>query len=288
MSHYTQDQLAQRNKIIQSQKQLWLLLDSDIINKLVYLFDKRIISNYIIDEREIQGLDSLDIEVSSKVYGFEENNPSLHLQIKKNGKDYLHLSIHLVVSKLKAKNTGVIHFFKNKYKNKNIYPTISKKTLYALIAVHQPVNKPHSLEFSIADGYTTPGIQNAYLYEPDIQKEMDVIITVLNRLFDEDNKEYYIGDQSNLVAIQNHTNTVLEHMNKYTQHVSRLNKGTRMLPPSTNKIVFNAKSKIVQKTLKQPQYNKSKRTQTRKTTLRNPSRSNTPPKTARSIPLPAH
>ena len=113
----------------------------------------------------------------------------------------------------------MIHIYKNIYKNINA--SVAKKSLYALISVKRPINKQHSLEFSIDDGYTTPNVANAYLYDPEIQKEMDVIIAVLNRIFDEDNKEYYIGNKDRLVSIHSRTNNVLENINKRTAFVSR-------------------------------------------------------------------
>ena len=68
---------------------------------------------------------------------------------------------------------------------------------YHLISVIIPPNKPKSLEFSIADGYDTPSnVKNTQKYDPDLQREMDAIIAVLNNLFDEKNTEFYIKDRT--------------------------------------------------------------------------------------------
>lgn len=53
--------------------------------------------------------------------------------IKKNNITFLHITIHLVVTKLNPKDNGAIHFFKDFYKNKNA--TSQKRSLYALILV---------------------------------------------------------------------------------------------------------------------------------------------------------
>lgn len=94
-------------------------------------------------------------------------------------------------------------------------------------------------------------------YDADIKKEMDVITTVLNRLFDEDDIDYYIGDyhkkyphstinqhqqaievdnipngthithlpikMQRLVEIDNTLNDILKDMNKRPAHIRRRN-----------------------------------------------------------------
>jgi hypothetical protein len=60
---------------------------------------------------------------------------------------------------------------------------------------------------------------------------MDVIINVLNRLFDEDD-EYYIGNNSTLYPIHKKTNLVLNNINKHTTIITRKNKGTFLYPKS--------------------------------------------------------
>ena len=239
MALYTPEQLLQRKVILQTHKLLWNFLDSESINTLIDLFttrnikSKSKIENYIEKEWNKQGLDTTNITINGKFYGLDKNDPTLLIDILKNNNKILHLSIHLFVKDLKPKDTGIIHMYKNIYKTINT--NSPRRKLYALIAVQQPTKKPHSLVFSIVDGYTTPpGIQNTNLYDPILQKEMDVIITVLNRLFDEED-EYYIGNKDRLVPIHKNTNAVLKNMNKYTQHVERKNKGILMLPVLNDK-----------------------------------------------------
>jgi len=117
----------------------------------------------------------------------------------------------------------MIHIYKNIYKQLN--KKINKKLLYALISVEQPSNKPNSLVFSIDDGYNTPSVENAELYDPEIQSEMNVIITVLNRIFDEDNNDYYIGNTNTSYINLNKVNAVLNNINKHTIYFTRKNYG---------------------------------------------------------------
>jgi hypothetical protein len=231
MIHYT------RNDIIKSQIHFGNFLNADIINKLIHLFDEKYnnyvnknhkITKYIENERKIEGLDSNNVKILSYVYGETKENSTLFLQIKKNNKDFIHLTIHLIPRNLNPDLAGIIHIDKNIYKIKSKNKIKNKS--YALIYVNRPINKQRSLEFSIADGYTTLGVTNANKYDSEIQKEMNIIITVLNRLFDEDNQEYYIGNKNIIYPIHNKTNLVLNNINKHTSLITRKNKGIKMYP----------------------------------------------------------
>lgn len=268
MSKYTSEQLLQRDSIIQSQKLLWNFLDSDTINKLVDLFDTRNITKsktkieeYIENEGIKQGLETTNIKIESEVSKNRNNEYSLYIDISKDGIKFVHLSIHLSVTSLEPKNTGVLHVFKNIYKAYTTKSTRGK--LYALISVQEPADKPHSLKFSIANGYTTsPEIQTTNLYDPMVQKEMTVILIVLNRLFDEDD-EYYIGNTNRYISYHNKTSPVLQNMNAHTNHVTRKNKGRGIIPFLKNGFHSTIHRRPRQKTPRQKQ---SVRT-TRKRTL---------------------
>lgn len=239
MPLYTQNELQNRNKTIQSHKLLLNFLDRNSINNLVHLFNaqntnsKSEIVKRIEEEQNVRGIFTPDISVESKVYTNKNKTDStLHLQIKKEGIDFLHLSIHLCVQSLNTKSSGILHVVKNVYDIPS--SLLSKKELKKIthipISIQQPAHKQHSLEFSITDGYDTPlKVQNSALYDSLVQKEMDIILTVLNSLFDEDD-EYYIGNKDKLIPIHKNTNTVLKNMNRYTQHVERKNKGMSILP----------------------------------------------------------
>jgi hypothetical protein len=246
--YYTKEQLDERSKILKSHELFGNFLDADIINKLIHLFDNNNtnidnndkIIKYIEDERKKQGLDASNVLVESEVYRYTRKNSTLHLQIKKNNKDFIHLTIHISPDDLPPQHSTMIHISKDIYKEMAI-PSKLKRTLYALISIKQPIDKPNSLEFSIADGYNTVDVPNAYLYDPEIQKEMNVIITVLNKIFDENNKEYYIGNK--FYSIHNKTNTVLKNINTHTKYTIRKNIGKTLMPELTNTNIFNVKEK---------------------------------------------
>jgi hypothetical protein len=248
MLRYTQAQLDERSKIIESQTLFGKFLDAEIINKFIHLFDNKNtnidkndkITKYIEDERSKQGLDISNVLVESEVYGYTVKNSTLHLQIKKNNKDFIHLTIHISPEDLPPQHSTMIHISKDIYKEMAI-PSKLKRTMYALISIKQPIDKPNSLEFSIADGYNTVGVPDAHLYDPEIQKEMNVIITVLNKIFDENNEEYYIGNK--LYPIHNKTNIVLKNINTRTKYTVRKNIGKTLMPELTNTNIFNVKRK---------------------------------------------
>lgn len=62
---------------------------------------------------------------------------------------------------------------------------------------------------------------------------MDIIITVLNHIFDENNKTLYVGNKTsntNLYLIPHKTNLVLNNMNKHSVLTARKNKGKIIYP----------------------------------------------------------
>lgn len=235
---YTREQLQKRENIIKSQLQFCNFLDSPMVNVLIHLFDNEYnnyinknekITKYIEDERNIRGLNTSNIKIKSEVYGYNNDNSTLYLTIKKNNKDLLHLTIHLCVRNINPEHSGVIHMYKNIYKIKKRKGNNINKMLYLIISVNQPKNKPNSLEFSIINDSSTLYNNNYQLHQ-----EIDVIITVLNRLFDEDNKKYYIGNTDKLFPIHNKTNSILENINRHDTYCTRKNKGIKMYPKLTN------------------------------------------------------
>ena len=265
MKLFTEQELNERHVILQSHKNFDKFLNKHIINTLINLFDdtpdkflniNEKMIKYIDTERKERKLSNININLTSYVFGENKNNSTLIFIISKNNKDYIHLSIHLSLQYLKPEDTGMIHIYKDIYE-----PNVSnrkQRLLYALISVEKPKNKPKSLEFSIADGYNTnPIIKDVELYDKDIQKEMNVIISVLNKLFDETNKEYYVGSDRNISFIHNKTNKVLTNMNQHTQHIIRQNVGSKIIPLSNNKTIH---------TIHRRKNNQNRKTRRRKST----------------------
>jgi hypothetical protein len=221
---YTTNELNRRKEIIESQLLFWSFLDSTNMNKFVNLFDNSVqtpdkISKYVENERRLRGMD--EASVIGKIYGENVGKSTLLLEIIKDNKVHLHISFHLSPKSLNKKDTGAIHISKNIYKERN---NILKKKKYALIFIEKPIGKSHSLEFRIADGYKTPGI-NAD--EKEIQQEMDVIIHVINRIFDEYDP-YYIGIKEELIDINPRSINVVHNIGKSTL-VRLKNKGTGII-----------------------------------------------------------
>lgn len=238
------------------------------MNRLTILFDDkdtklniRKINKYLEVERKINKLNTINTSITNYVYGENEKNnknkPTLHLGIKKNGEDFIHLTIHLSLEKLKDDSAGMIHIKKDIYKITPDCIILSnrkfKKFLYALIRVKVPENKPNSLEFSIDDQeFVTLGIKKECAYDSEIKKESLAIINVLNKLFDENNKEMFIGEVSRNTKsntyntripfpIHNKTNLILKGINAHTNHFTRKNKGSRMGPVESTEQALNYK-----------------------------------------------
>jgi hypothetical protein len=232
MGKYSQQELNNREKIFQTHKYIIEFMDKYTLNNLINLFD---ISNndnivkYIENERRKRGLDSSNVSFQSEIYGENVNNSTLFFMIKKNGNDYLHLTIHLSIKSLNPKRDGIIHMKKNYYKEKNNY---------ALILISKLNNKPDSLVFSIANGYNTPDIKNAQIYDPEIQKEMDVIIHVLNRIFDEED-EIYVGKMNRLITTHNKIPLILKNINRHSKYATRKNKGSTILQKLKNIYIYS-------------------------------------------------
>jgi len=239
-SMYSNHDLQIRSDILESQLLLIRFLTADIMDVLVHLFseeccenrDKHItIAKLIKDERAHQKLAD-DVTILSYAYKNKtrDGSSNLLLNIYKHGKEFLHLTIHLSPNTLHPKDAGLLHFLKDIYTTKITSRKYERH--YALIKVEQP--HPDSLHFSIGDGYHTPGAKNAMIYDKEVQQEMNVVITVLNRLFDSSD-EYFVGKVRNdPIEIINRTNELLKNMNQHSKLATRKNKGKMMGPTWNN------------------------------------------------------
>jgi hypothetical protein len=233
--------------ILETHKLFVNFLNLDIINNLINLFNEKVnLKKYIENERKKRGLHK-NIKIKSRFYIPKNRIPTLILDIIKNNKSFIHLSIHLPLKHLNPENSGILHFYKNVYETKiNKTKKQNENKLYTLINVIHPEDKPNSLEFSIDNN--TKLNKTVNIYNKEIQKEMDVILTVLNRLFDEDNHEYYIGYNKEMTNIHNQTNNVARIINKYKKYATRKNKGKTYFPKIKKIPSFSIKYK--RKTLK--------------------------------------
>lgn len=130
---YTPNQLNKRKLNLKSQLLFGNFLDTDIITKLIDLFNDSKnytttkIVKYIEDERKIQQLDNDTVEIKSEIYDTNINDSTLHLQIVKNNIDFIHLTIHLVASTINSNKDGLIHISKNIYIGKKVFPILKVK-----------------------------------------------------------------------------------------------------------------------------------------------------------------
>lgn len=214
-----------------------------MINRLNALFKNNgRVTEFVKEERRRRGLDEANTTIESMVYGTDKNNSTLLLEMKKNGERFIHLTIHLSPNELgfTIKSTGIVHIVKNIY-NKHV----SKKKDYlakSTYAVYQPQGKPHSLQFRIVERYTTPEIPDKpgsvsmiNQYDEEVKQEMDVLTSVLNKLFDEDDRDHYVGDynaihhgsQNNKKTnhVEPNTNNILRNINLHSNAITRKNKG---------------------------------------------------------------
>jgi hypothetical protein len=221
--------------IIKSHIKFSDVFDQFMINRLNAWFKNNgKVTDFVREERRENGLDEIDTTVESFVYGTSTNDTTLVLLIKKHGNDFIHLSIHLAPEYLSTsmKNSGIIHIVKNIYKSK-----LSGKKNYhikSIYAITQPKGKHHSLHFEILQRYSTSTIvKNVNIYDEEVKQEMKVITKVLNKLFDEDDIEHYVGDyhaihpNSNKIQsptpMEPNTNNIIRNINTRTKFISRRN-----------------------------------------------------------------
>ena len=233
-------------RFIRSHRTLGPFLDRFMINRLNTLFKNNgRVTEFVKEERRRRGLDEANTTVESMVYGTDRNNSTLLLIIKRDGKEFIHLTIHLSPKELgfTIKSTGIVHIVKNIY---NKYVTRKKNYLAkSLYAVYRPQGKSHSLQFRIVERYTTPenpekpekseSVSIINQYDDEVKQEMDVLTSVLNKLFDEDDREHYVGDydavhhisQNNKKAnnVEPNTNNILRNINLHSNAITRKNKG---------------------------------------------------------------
>jgi hypothetical protein len=220
--------------IIHSHKKFSTVLDKFMINRLNSWFKNNgKVTEFIREERRRSGLDDTNTIVESSVYGTEVNNTTFQILIKKGGKDFVHLSIHLAPEFLETtmKDSGIVHIVKNIYKSR----VVSRRKDYyikSIYAISQPEGKYHSLHFEIRQRYSTPStiVKNVNMYDDEVKQEMNVITRVLNKMFDEDDIEHYVGDyhsihhniQSNTPTEPN-TPNIIRNINTRTKFISRRN-----------------------------------------------------------------
>lgn len=222
---YSATELQLRADIFATHSLLINFLTFDVMNNLIHLFDEdccnglhfthKTIKGFIEEERKERGLDNTTITISSKADKKLKASSRFVLDISKNGKGFIHLTIHLVSKERNPEKDGMLHIKKDIYtvkrscRNKDEYCTLLK------------VEKPNdrSLHFSIGFNDDTSSSPLASSYDEEVNQEMYVIIAVLNKMFDADNDNYFVGnnDMRIFLPIENKTNIILSNMNNHPQ-----------------------------------------------------------------------
>lgn len=218
------------------------------------IYKQRTISDYIIEALHEVPKDTLNkipvnissLTINSMIFGMDDKNnkhATLIIEILKNGKKFIHFTLHLVSKTLNATNSGIIHFKKNIYHSrqyiKNPFLT------YVLIKVEQPEDKLKSLHFTIAYQHIIPNNDSNSRNNAELKLYMNVILNVLNRLFDEDNMQYYIGNRNLLLKLHPKTKEILQLMNNHTTISQRKNIGTMNIINNTNNNIYQRKNKRI-------------------------------------------
>jgi hypothetical protein len=240
---YSDAELQERKTVLDSHHILGKFLTRNILNELLKMFDhtsqynSKKITNILQNVRKEQMLNNSNIEIKSEFYNInpKPNKPNdhrhgLHLQLIKNGNEFLHLTIFLEPGSIEPTSQGMIHFSKNIYTT----PKLSKSTKhlpYAVIKVEQI--SPKSLHFTLGTGHDTKDLQHINRYNTDIKKEMNAMLTTLNRLFNE-NDELYIGKPKNMIDIHQYTNNTLRIINDKLPLYNRNNKGNYYIQHNKN------------------------------------------------------
>jgi hypothetical protein len=218
------EEILKRREVLSSHIILGKYFSRSIINELFKLFDKTnntpSIIDYLESVRNEMGLNRVNVEITSKLYTINpksknDSRQGLHLQIKRDGVDFLHLSLFITPVHTGNKTQGMIHFSKNIYVSSK--RKLDKSLAYAIIKVED--RPPHSLHFIVGTGQNTIGLPNVNKYDKEIKQEMEAILITLNRLFDE-HHEWYIGRSNNTEIHMNVNNTLylMQHKKLPYQH----------------------------------------------------------------------
>ena len=238
--------------IANSHQHLGSFFDESILANLTHLFDANPIYNdpkhnivaYIVNEHTKQQIPTNDLIISSVVHGISKGDPMLIAKIKYKNKPLVHFTIHLAPDRLNKSAHGMVHLVKNIYQNSRKYGTLKNRGRVRLF-VSIPQNKPRSLHFTIMDGRNPPkkgNTTNDYI----VQREMDILITVMNKIFDENDHYHYVGNfqlPGQMVNINvlppirpYHTNmpTIAQQINTYGLAITRKNKGAPYVIPAVD------------------------------------------------------
>ena len=118
------------------------------------------------------------------------NNPTCIAKFLYRGRPFLHLSIHLAPTDQDIDHHGMIHLLKDYYcVGSRVMPADKCRVRIKVTSID---DKPESLSFELIDDSAPPADADTSM-EPIMKTEMDILMTVLNRLFNQNEPWYYVG-----------------------------------------------------------------------------------------------
>lgn len=239
-----------RANAISTHPYLGYYLDGNVINHLVFLFGEQYrdyklypnqppkrIETYIEKEHLIMGIPLIDLSYNGMAYGYEKSvtstadrfdaSPTFLVEVLYEGKILLHLTIHLALEVLPKDKAGMIHFDRDIYKKNGQYPIKGLDT-HVVIRVNRMNQNGNSLQFSILDDYDTPTDASLQHINNMILQEMNIIIRVLNKMFNPTNRDYSV--QEIIFPMNPITDIITNQMNTLGIVAPRRNKGKRYVP----------------------------------------------------------
>jgi hypothetical protein len=192
--------IQQRRRIHRSHLLLSRFMSLHTINQLLHIFDPIILNDdvtthhirkYILNENTKQGINMNKRNLSiSTVVSDPANNPTCIAKILYHGRPFLHLSIHLAPTDKEIDNHGMIHLVKDYYcVGRKVMPIGECRVRIKVTSID---DKPGSLSFELNDDIPPPADADTSM-EPIMKTEMDILMTVLNRLFNQNEPWYYVG-----------------------------------------------------------------------------------------------
>jgi hypothetical protein len=193
-----------------------------------------------------------DITYISKVHKPTSDDPMYILEVYKGNIKLIHLTIHIAPTYLDPQYHGMIHIVRNVYNQKKY--GMRKAAITMRIQAFKDPAKPQSRTFKIIGSRLPPSHPNAQQYDADVTRESDILIKVLNNIFDEKKTHAYANNEIASRKVNNtyipfsvpphtHTNPIAMKINSHKQTpYSRGNKGQYHNIPAITPVIPRSRS----------------------------------------------
>jgi hypothetical protein len=270
---------ADLQAVVDSHKNLGVVISLEMLDRLNMFFDpiqkgppavyadpNHNIITYIYKEHINEGTPvPPDITYISKVHKPTDDDPKYILEVYKGKIKLIHLTIHIAPTSLKRKHHGMIHIVRNVYNNPKKYGT-RKNYATMRIQAFKDTAKPQSRAFKIVGNRSPPPHPNAQQYDADVTRESDILIKVLNNIFDERKTYLYANNEiasrkvnhtyiPPSVPPHTHTNPIAMKINSHNQTIfSRGNQGQYHSIPAITPVIPRSRSHKTLTTTSTPFY----------------------------------